>query len=91
MQKSLALPGVWFEHCYASTLIDDPTSIEAIAAAIRAIGPSHCVLTTDLGLAGLPGPIDGMRSYLSSLMDLGFSWGELLVMTRDNPAHLLGL
>lgn len=91
VQKELAGPDVWFEHCYVSTLFREPTPLADIAGRIRAIGAQQVVLSTDLGLDGFPLPVDGMRAYLAGLMALGFSWGELVQMTCDNPAALLGL
>jgi hypothetical protein len=90
-QRDLAQPGVWFEYCFASTIEDDPASLQDIADRIRTIGMAQAILSTDLGIAGFPLPVDGMRTYLSGLMELGFTWGELLPMVRDNPANVLGL
>ena len=91
LQQSLGQPDVWFEHCFVSTLFSEPTPLAEIAARIRAVGPERIVLSTDLGIAGFPLPVDGMRSYLSSLMELGIPWRDLLLMTRDNAAYLLGI
>jgi hypothetical protein len=91
LQRDLAQPGVWFEHTFASTLELEPAPLAEIAARIRAIGPAHVVLSTDLGIATFSLPVDGMRAYLAGLMELGFTWDELLLMVRDNPATLLGL
>lgn len=90
LQSALALPGVWFERCYVCTL-EEAIPLATIAANIRALGPERNILTTDLGLAGLPAPVDGLRACLQGLLELGFSWQELVLMTRDNPALLLGL
>ena len=92
LQEDLAQPGVWFEHCYVNTLLEgEKIPLASIAARIRAVGPEHAVLTTDLGNPAFSPPVDGMRSYLSGLIALGISWGDLVMMTRDNPAYLLGL
>ncbi len=91
VQRTLVQPGVWFEHCYACTLFSEPIPLAEIAARIRAIGAEHIVLSTDLGIVGLPSPVDGMRAYLSGLLELGIPWKDLRTMARDNPAHLLDL
>ena len=91
VQKALAGPGVLFEHCFVSTLFREPTPLVDIAGRIRAVGAQHVVLSTDLGIAGFPLPVDGLRTYLSGLMNLGIPWNDILIMARDNPAHLLGL
>ena len=93
MQRDLAGPGVWFEYCFASTLEDEPASLADIAAGVRTVGAACSVLSTDLGIAvsRFPLPVDGMRTYLAGLLELAFTWDELMPMVRDNPAALLGL
>ena len=61
------------------------------AAAIRAVGPEHCVLSNDLGQAGNPLPVEGLQSFLDGLTAEGFSAQELRRMAVENPARLLGL
>ncbi len=91
LQKALALPGVWFERCYASTFARGAAPFEAVAADIRVLGPARNILTTDCGLASLPPAPDGLRAYLCAFLELGFSWQELMRMTKDNPEFLLRL
>jgi hypothetical protein len=66
-------------------------TIEQYAQAIRQIGPRHCILSSDLGQASNPLPVDGLRSFLDSLSSHGFSTQEIRQMTVQNPALLLGL
>jgi hypothetical protein len=87
--KALAREGVFFEHCYLNGR--EASGLERIAAQIRAVGVESTVLTTDLGQAGNPLPVDGMRSYMAGLLALGFGLTEVSRMARANPAQLLGL
>lgn len=87
--SSLVGAGVFFEHCYLNAR--DRAGLERIAAQIRAVGVESTVLTTDLGQAGNPSPVQGMRSYIGGLLGLGFSPAEVDRMARQNPAGLLGL
>jgi hypothetical protein len=61
------------------------------AKAIRAIGPEHCIMSSDLGQAGNPLHPDGFAAFLKLMAARGFSARELGLMSRDNPAALLGM
>ncbi len=61
------------------------------AAAIRAVGPSHCVLATDGGQASNPSPPAMLREFVASLSNEGISEADLRVMMCASPAQLLGL
>jgi microsomal dipeptidase-like Zn-dependent dipeptidase len=66
-------------------------SVEQYASAIRAVGPEHCVLASDLGQAANPLPADGLRTFIDALRDCGLTEQELARMTVHNPAKVLGL
>lgn len=87
--RALAGEGVFFEHCYLNGR--EPAGLECIAAQIRAVGVECAALTTDLGQAGNPLPVEGMRAYIAGLLALGFTQAEVSRMVRENPARLLGL
>jgi len=61
------------------------------AAAIRAVGHRHFVLSSDLGQYLNPLPTDGLKSFVLELTRAKFSRREILTMCRTNPAALLGL
>jgi len=65
--------------------------LAGLAKAIRAVGVEHCVLTTDYGQAVNPFPADGFAGFLAALGGMGFTEGELEVMSVRNPAWLLNL
>jgi hypothetical protein len=61
------------------------------AGAIRAVGPEHCILSSDLGQAGNPMHPDGLLAFFAVLRGQGFSGDEIERMAKVNPARLLGL
>lgn len=92
MQVRLAGEGAFLERCYLPLLTGAPGwSIAGLAAQIRAVGVASTVLSTDLGQAGRPTPVDGFRSFLAQLAAQGFDRTELGCMAGQNPAWLLGL
>ncbi|MBI1397782.1 MAG: histidinol phosphatase [Betaproteobacteria bacterium] len=66
-------------------------SIAEMAATIRAVGPEHIVLATDLGQTGNPTQPDGMIMLVQGLRKAGIPEEDLQRMMRTNPARLLGL
>lgn len=66
-------------------------STEDYAKAIRAVGPEHFILSSDLGQYLNPVPTDGMKAFLLELRKAGFSNQEIDLMCRRTPAHLLGI
>jgi hypothetical protein len=61
------------------------------AAAIRAIGPAHCILASDLGQAANPVPPDGLVAFFAGLRKAGISQADIDRMSKENPAEALGL
>jgi hypothetical protein len=70
---------------------DAQTRIDRFAAAIRAVGPEFCVLSSDLGQAENALPPDGFGAFLIALRARGFTKEEVDRMSKQNPARLLGL
>lgn len=89
-QREAARLGALLEYPLALAL-DGDAAFERFAADIRAVGPDSVVLSTDLGQAGNPVHTDGFNVYLPRLAATGFSESEIDVMTKVNPARLLGL
>ena len=58
---------------------------------IRMLGPQHAILVTDLGQANNEPAPDGLASFVMNLRAKGFTKDETDVMTKINPAKLLGL
>jgi hypothetical protein len=61
------------------------------ADAIREIGPDFTILSSDLGQQGNALPPDGFGAFLLDMRSKGFSEREVTIMSKRNPARLLGL
>ena len=61
------------------------------AAAIRAVGPAHCILSSDLGQAANPLHPDGLTAFFAGLRKEGISQADIDLMSKANPARALGL
>jgi hypothetical protein len=66
-------------------------TIEDHAKVIKAVGAEHCILVTDLGQYFNPTAPDGYKAFMMGLKQYGIADGEIDLMTRKNPARLLGL
>ena len=64
---------------------------EDYASAIRDLGAEAFVMSSDLGQEGNPVHPEGLRAYVRAMRDAGVPDEEIDVMTRRNPARLLGL
>jgi Family of unknown function (DUF6282) len=75
-------------------LVHSPLTEEQLrkeAEAIRAIGAASFVLSSDLGQPSNPLHTDGLLALYRGLMAQGISASDIDVMSRKNPARLLGL
>lgn len=75
-------------------LVHSPLTDEQLrkeAEAIRAIGAASFVLSSDLGQPPNPLHTDGLLALYRGLMAQGVSAADIDVMSRKNPARLLGL
>lgn len=61
------------------------------ADAIRSIGAASFVLSSDLGQPQNPLHTDGLLAMYTGLMSKGISAADIDLMSRKNPARLLGL
>lgn len=90
-QRQAAALGAWLEYPIGVALAPNEMSFEEFTARIRAVGPEHVILSTDLGQVMRPTPADGLLGYIQQMRDAGFSETELDLMTKRNPARFLGL
>ncbi len=91
-QQKMRRPGVYFEHCFHSCMPNsDRLDPQAIADAIRAVGPEHCILSTDFGQIVNPPPVEGLRMCVETMLQLGITRDEIMTMIKINPAKVLGL
>lgn len=55
------------------------------------IDPSRSFISTDLGQAVMPHPIEGMRDCIQKLQVMGIPQNDIDKLVRSNPAWLIGL
>jgi hypothetical protein len=91
MQQAAA-QGAYIEFVY-NALIGPNKEFEFAdyAKAIRAIGLSHCILSSDLGQVGNPLHPDGLAAFFAGMKKAGFTQAEIDQMTKANPASALGM
>jgi len=87
--------GGYVEFVYGGTLEkSSKLTLEKYAEWIKAVGPEHCILSTDLGGARpypRPMPTAGMLEFMQRLHALGISVADINLMVKTNPAKVLGL
>ncbi len=93
--QEAARMGATIEFVYGATLEKGSTlTIEKYAEWIKAVGPAHCILSSDLGGARpypRPMPAQGMLDFMNALHKAGLSVAEIDQMSKTNPAIVLGL
>jgi hypothetical protein len=88
--KEAAAMGAYLEFVYNALIGPNKSaSFPDYARAMRAVGPKHCIASSDLGQAGNPLHPDGLTAFLEGLRREGFTTAELDLMTKTNPARLL--
>ncbi len=97
LEKAATL-GAWIEFCYLGRFWGKGSAMpeytrQSLQEAVRILrtAPEQTFITTDLGQAGMPRPVEGMRTALKELAQAGFSQAELHSMTCSVPAYLIGL
>jgi hypothetical protein len=90
--KQAAALGAYIEFVYNALIGPNKVfDFPEYAAALRAVGPGHCILSSDLGQAGNPLHPDGLEAFFRGLRGQGFSAADIDRMAKTNPARLLGL
>ena len=93
--QEAARMGAYIEFVYGGTL--EPGSkltVAKYAEWIRAVGPAHCIISSDLGGARpypRPMPTAGMLEFMSALHKEGISVADINLMAKTNPSRILGL
>ncbi len=90
MQEAAKM-GAYLELVSTVLFMHRAPGIGEVAAAIKAVGPEHCILSSDLGRADLPLHPDGLEKFFEALRRLGLKQSEIDRMSKTNPAELLGL
>ncbi len=88
LQEAVAMGG--YAEVVANTLYSE-TGRAAKIAMIRALGPEHCIISSDSGLVGTPNHADAIVLAANILREAGFNEDELDMMFKRNPALVLGM
>ncbi|HKO28198.1 MAG TPA: DUF6282 family protein [Solirubrobacteraceae bacterium] len=89
-QKQLADKGALLERCF-TTPHTGKVTWERWIENIRAAGPEHSVLSTDLGQVFNPAVEDGMGLMVDRLLEAGFEDEEVYVMAVVNTRIVAGV
>ena len=90
--QAAAAEGAFIEFVGGSlTTADASARMDRFADAIRKVGPRFCILSTDLGQRGNALPPEGFAAFMRALLARGLSRQDIDLMTKQNPARLLGL
>jgi len=91
MQEAAKL-GAYIEFVY-NGLIGNSKQFDFAdyAKAIRAIGPDHCILSSDMGQPANPLHPDGLQLFFDGLRKQGLTQSDIDQMSKVNPARLLSL
>lgn len=87
VQRSLAERGALMERCF-TTPRSGKITWELMYDHIRAVGPEHSVLSSDLGQPFNPPVEDGLALLADRLLQNGFSEDEVHVMAVQNSRRL---
>jgi hypothetical protein len=88
-QRALAARGALLERCF-TTPHTGKVAWEVWIENIRAAGPEHSVLSTDLGQMFNPEVEDGMALMVDRLLDAGLQEEEVHVMAVQNTRRVAG-
>jgi len=86
-QRELAKAGALLERCF-TTPYTGKVSWDDMFANIRAVGPEHSILSSDLGQPFNPPVEDGLALFADRLLEAGFSEDEVHVMAVVNSRHI---
>lgn len=92
VQQRAAERGALIEQCGNVMFREEgaEAATMAILDEVRAVGPEHVVLSTDLGQAANPPPPFGFGRWIERFLDAGFSTDEVRRMVQTNPRAALG-
>lgn len=91
-QAAVARMGGLIEHVFIGCMpMHQRADPRRIVEAIEAVGPEHCVLSSDAIENWNPPEPEIMRMYIATLLSLGVAADAVHLMTHDNPARALGL
>jgi hypothetical protein len=87
-QRELAERGAYLERCFTTPYTGKVAWAEMVAN-IRAAGPAHSFVSTDLGQPFNPPAEDGLALMADHLLGAGFSDDDVHLMIVANPATII--
>ena len=88
-QRALAEKGALLERCF-TTPHTGKVSWERFFEHVRAVGPAHSVLSSDLGQPANPPVEDGLALLADRFLAAGFTEEEVHTMAVRNSRRLVG-
>lgn len=85
-----AHPAVCLEYCWSNVELDH-IPLERYVEAIRAVGPGHALLSSDLGQPATETVAAGLAAFHRSLVARGVPEDHVAEMMIANPHRLLGI
>ena len=90
MQKEAVKLGALLEYVIGEGLASTK-DFEHWSQSIKEVGPENGVFGSDLGQWGRSLPTDGYKVIIPRLLKAGFTKAQIDMMTKTNPARLIGL
>lgn len=87
-QKELIKSGAYMEHC-TNGITSGKVDWDMMYGQIKAIGPDHVIIATDLGQPKNRYPDEGLLDFCERLQKEGMPDTEIRKMIVDNPVRLL--
>jgi len=88
--KQMADMGAYIEHI-ALTYYQKARTIEEFVKYIKEVGAERTIISSDLGQGNNPIMTEGLTEFYLLLIKGGVTKAEMDLMTKKNPARLLGL
>jgi len=89
VQKEAIKLGALVEYVLGEAM--NVKEFEHWSESIKAVGPENVVISSDLGQWGRAVPTDGYKLTIPRLLKAGFTKAQIDVMTKTNPARIIGL
>ena len=85
-----------FEFYLCQTMIQyiaghPPVSEVEMLETMHYVGVNHSIMSTDMGQAYSPNPIEGFRTFIASMLKCGAKPDEIKTMVQKNPSFCVGL
>ncbi len=91
-QVKIAQKGGFIEHVFIGAMpMHQRMDPHYIVEAIEAVGPEHCIISSDAIEAWNPPQPEVLRMFIATLLSLGVKDEAIYEMTHTNPAKLLGI